>query len=92
METVAARIEPFPGSERRLASFLLGMGFEVFRVDGTFMVQATSELWRRVFDEIDPLSREVVVPADLADLVIRIVLLRSQSDPNSGERSRKLES
>lgn len=92
METVAARMEPFPGSERRLASFLLGMGFEVFRVDGTFTVQASPESWRGVFDEIDPLSREVVVPPDLADMVTRIVLLRSLSDPSSGPRSRKLES
>lgn len=92
METVAARIEPFPGSERRLASFLLGMGFEVFRVDGIFTVQASPESWRGVFDEIDPLSREVEVPPDLADMVTRIVLLRSLSDPSSGPRSRKLES
>jgi hypothetical protein len=84
METVAARMEPFPGSERRLASFLLGMGFEVFRVDGTFTVQASPGLWRGVFNEVDPLSREVVVPPDLADMVTRIVLLRSLSDPNGG--------
>jgi len=85
-------MEPFPGSERKLASFLLGMGFEVFRVDGTFTVQASPELWRGVFDEVDPLRREVVVPPDLADMVTRIVLLRSLADPNDGQRSRKLES
>jgi len=91
METVTARVEPFPGSERVLASVLLGMGFEVFRVDGTFTIQASPELWRGLFHEIDPLSREVVVPPDLEDMVTRIVLLRSLSDPNDGRRSRKLE-
>jgi len=83
METVSARMEPFPGNERILASFLQGLGFRVFRIDGTFMVQASTELWSRVFEEIDPLSREVIVPADLADLVTRVVLLRSLSEPDS---------
>lgn len=83
METLAARMEPFPGSERILASFLQGMGFEVFRVDGTFIAQASSDLWGQVFDEMDPLSREVIVPPDLADLVIRVVLLRSLYKPDS---------
>ena len=84
METVvSARMEPFPGNERILASFLQGLGFKVFRIDGTFMVQASTELWSRVFEEIDPLSREVIVPADLADLVTRVVLLRSLSEPDS---------
>jgi len=73
---------PFPGSERTLALFLEGMGFKVFRVDGTFMVRAPQELWRRVFNEIDPLSREVIVPAELADLVTRVVLLRPRSEAN----------
>lgn len=76
-------MEPFPGNERVLASFLQGMGFQVFRIDGTFMVQASPESWGKVFEEIDPLSREVVVPAELTDLVTRVVLLRSFSDPNS---------
>ena len=76
-------MEPFPGNERVLASFLHGLGFRVFRIDGTFMVQAPQELWHKVFEEIDPLSREVVVPADLADLVTRVVLLRSFSEPES---------
>ena len=83
METVSARMEPFPGNERILASFLQGLGFKVFRIDGTFMVQASTELWSRVFEDIDPLSREVIVPADLADLVTRVVLLRSLSEPDS---------
>lgn len=69
-------MEPFPGNERTLASFLEGLGFRVFRVDGTFMVEAPPELWHRIFDDIDPLSREVLVPADLSDLVTRIVVLR----------------
>lgn len=81
METVAARMEPFPGSERVLASFLQGLGFEVFRIDGTFMVQASSELWGRVFDDIDLQTREVLIPADLQDLVTRIVILRSAAEP-----------
>ena len=76
-------MEPFPGNERILASFLEGLGFKVFRIDGTFMVQAPTDLWRRVFDEIDPLSREVIVPADLADMVTRVVLLRALSEPDS---------
>ena len=82
METVSAKMEPFPGNERTLASFLQGMGFQVFRIDGTFMVQAPRDLWSRVFAEADPLSREVLVPPDLADLVTRVVLLRSM--PGSG--------
>jgi len=76
-------MEPFPGSERTLASTLEGLGFQVFRVDGTFMVEAPPELWRRVFAEIDPLRREVVVPDELADLVTKVVLLRSLSGPDS---------
>ena len=83
METLAARMEPFPGNERILASFLQGMGFEVFRVDGTFIAQASSDLWGQVFDEMDPLSREVIVPPDLADLVILVVVLRSLYKPKS---------
>jgi hypothetical protein len=75
-------MEPFPGNERVLASFLEGMGFQVFRIDGTFMVQAPRNLWRNVFEDADPLSREVLVPPDLADLVTRVVLLRSV--PGSG--------
>lgn len=77
-------MEPFPGNERVLASFLQGLGFEVFRIDGTFMVEAPRELWGRVFDDHDPKSREVVIPADLGDLVTRVVLLRSlsESDPD----------
>ena len=80
---MSARMEPFPGSERTLASFLEGLGFRVFRIDGTFMVQASPDLWHEYFDEIDPLLREVTVPADLADMVTRVVLLRSLSDPSS---------
>lgn len=83
METVSARMEPFPGSERTLASFLEGLGFRVFRIDGTFMVQASPALWHQYFAEIDPLSREVMVPADLADMVTRVVVLRALSDPNA---------
>lgn len=82
METVSARMEPYPGNERVLASFLQGLGFRVFRIDGTFMVQATRDLWQQVFDGVDPTSREVVVPPDLADLVTRVVLLRSYSEPD----------
>ena len=85
-------MEPFPGNERVLASFLQGLGFRVFRIDGTFMVQGSRDLWNRVFEETDPLSREVIVPSDLADLVTRVVLLRSHSEKDLDQTSGQLES
>ena len=78
-----ARMEPFPGNERVLASFLQGLGFQVFRIDGTFTVEAPRDLWKRVFEDVDASSRELVIPPDLGDLVTRVVLLRTSPDPKS---------
>ena len=88
---MSAKMEPLPGYERTLASVLQGLGFTVFRVDGTFMAQAPQEVWHRIFDKVDPVSREVVVPAELADLVSRVVLLRNLSEPQSELDSGELE-
>lgn len=76
-------METFPGSERTLASMLNGLGFKVFRIDGTFMIQGSKKLWGEVFEETDPVSREVTVPEDMASMVERVILLRTLADPDS---------
>jgi len=80
---VSAKVEPFPGSERTLASVLKGLGFRVFQIDGTFMIHGSEKLWEGIFTDIDPLSREVIIPAELADMATRIVFLR----PKPGTRA-----
>lgn len=81
---ISAKVYPIEGRGRLTASILIGLGFNVFRIDRTMSVEGPPHLWREVFGVSGPSADSLVIPEDLAGLVGRVVFTKSRT---SGARN-----